>query len=401
MVASDFFPLRLESLTWSERPSSEMKDRRVRREDRIQSTIAVSSQMVCAVSSEHALKVAVFTRLCSAWKQKRGILSRNWHIPKHGAFKMSNQFSLLIENFECVVMCFSFLLRMLDLSWSQVVSYFSKDFLLVSTDFGPGSQTYAGAVHRMPKRQTLRWSFRLWTCPAHVRFVCTFQARTDADRLSSKCTTVEEGNILGSFPYSLWRGDSGSCSSDMLRLGCRELVWRVWSKLNNKSPLFSEQSLLWKAWRANMNNELLEASWSVFCVNFAMCKALDLRQGRFWLCVKAAQPPAASGTAICELPHYGPAMPPCNLHDGFMTGSDKLSRGRGSFKTFDHLETRRTGTWTQTTNWRRWLTFQTVVHWRHRGTAFQAGRLSLQKLDVPQDADSGKWCGQSLNLWSE
>ena len=75
-----------------------------------------------------------------------------------------------------------------------------------------------------------------------------------------------------------------------------------------------------------------------------MCKALDLRQGRFWLCVKAAQPPAASGTAICELPHYGPAMPPCNLHDGFMTGSDKLSRGRGSFKTFDHLETRRTGT---------------------------------------------------------
>lgn len=207
-------------------------------------------------------------------------------------------------------MCFSSLWRMLDLSWSQVVSYFSKDFLLVSTDFGPGSQTYAGAVHRMPKRQTLRWSFRLWTCPAHVRFMCTFQARTD-DRLSSECTTVEEGNILGSFPYSLWRGDSGSCSSDMLRLGCRELVWRVWSKLNNKSLLYSEQSLLWKAWRANMNNEWLEASWSLFCVNFAMCKALDLRQGRFWLCVKAAQPPAASGTAICELPHYGPAMPSC------------------------------------------------------------------------------------------
>lgn len=66
MVASDFFPLRLESLTWSERPSSEMKDRRVRREDRIQSTIAVSSQMVCAFSSENTLKVAVFTRLCSA-----------------------------------------------------------------------------------------------------------------------------------------------------------------------------------------------------------------------------------------------------------------------------------------------------------------------------------------------
>ena len=59
MVASDFFPLRLESLTWSERPSSQMKDRR---EDRTQSMIAVSSQIVCAFSLENALKVAVFSQ---------------------------------------------------------------------------------------------------------------------------------------------------------------------------------------------------------------------------------------------------------------------------------------------------------------------------------------------------
>ena len=143
-------------------------------------------------------------------------------------------------------------------------------------------------------------SVSLSCCPAHFRFMCTLTGYPRSVRLWKRGTSLEASPTL--FEGEIQ--DHVAEISLVQRAGLTRLT-----DLRKATDYFCPRKACFGKLREQIRTTdcfgLFEESLKSFA-NCACCAGF-VTAGRFWLCIKAAQPPAASDTAICELPHYGPA----------------------------------------------------------------------------------------------